>query len=117
MRRHVAAGCTGTACNPRISVSKLKTEAAVQSGETVMLAGLIDDQSEHKSNGLPGLSRIPIIGGLFGNQIVSKGRSETIILITPTIVRNAQEAADLTDEYSRRFRAMEPLQQPPSNRK
>ena len=114
---NVAAGCTGTACNPRISVSKLKTEAAVQSGETVMLAGLIDDQSEHKSNGLPGLSRIPIIGGLFGNQIVSKGRSETIILITPTIVRNAQEAADLTDEYSRRFRAMEPLQQPPSNRK
>ena len=114
---NVATNCEGTACNPRISVSKLRTEAAVQSGQTVMLAGLIDDQVEHRSNGIPGLSRIPVIGGLFGNQVVNKGRSETIILITPTIVRNPQEAADLTDEYSRRFRAMEPLQHPPSNRK
>ncbi|GAA4999376.1 type II secretion system protein GspD [Pseudoluteimonas lycopersici] len=114
---NVSTACVGTACNPRISVSKLKTEAAVQSGQTVMLAGLIDDQVEHGSSGLPGLSRIPIIGGLFGTQKSNKSRSETIILITPTIVRNAQEAADLTDEYSRRFRAMEPLQQPPSNRK
>jgi len=114
---NVAANCAGTACNPRISISKLKTEAAVQSGETVMLAGLIDDQVEHGSSGLPGLSRIPVIGGLFGTQKSNKTRTETIILITPTIVRNAQEAADLTDEYSRRFRAMEPLQHPPSNRR
>lgn len=37
------------------------------------------------------------------------GRREIIILITPTIVRNLQEARDLTDECSRKFRAMEPL--------
>jgi general secretion pathway protein D len=113
----VSTTCEGQACNPAINVSKLKTEAAVQSGQTVMLAGLIDDQVEHGSSGLPGLSRIPVIGGLFGTQKSSKVRSETIILITPTIVRDAQEAADLTDEYSRRFRAMEPLHQPASNRK
>ena len=81
------------------------------------LAGLIDDQVEHGSSGIPGLSRIPVIGGLFGTQHTNKSRTETIILITPTIVRNPQEAADLTDEYSRRFRAMEPLHQPASNRK
>jgi len=113
----VSTDCNGQACNPAINVSKLKTEAAVQSGQTVMLAGLIDDQVERGSSGLPGLSRIPVIGGLFGTQKSNKSRSETIILITPTIVRDAQEAADLTDEYSRRFRAMEPLQQPKSNRK
>ena len=113
----VSSPCTGQQCNPAINVSKLKTEAAVQSGQTVMLAGLIDDQVERGSSGIPGLSRIPVIGGLFGTQKSNKSRSETIILITPTIVRNAQEAADLTDEYSRRFRAMEPLQRPPSNRK
>ena len=114
-----ATNCTSTTspCNPPVNVSRLKTEAAVQSGQTVMLAGLIDDKVEHDSDGFPGLSRIPVIGGLFGTQHATKNRSETIILITPTIVRNAQEAADLTDEYSRRFRAMEPLQQPPSNRK
>ena len=113
----VSTSCNGQACNPAISISKLKTEAAVQSGQTVMLAGLIDDQLEHGSSGIPGLSRIPVIGGLFGTQHTNKSRTETIILITPTIVRNPQEAADLTDEYSRRFRAMEPLHQPASNRK
>ena len=109
-------GCTGT-CNPQVNVSRLKTEAVVPSGETVMLAGLIDDKVDRGSSGLPGLSRIPVIGGLFGTQHSNKRREETIILITPTIVRNGQEATNLTDEYSRRFRAMEPLQQPPSNRK
>ena len=104
----IVSGCTGT-CNPEVNVSRLKTEAVVPSGQTVMLAGLIDDQVEHGSSGLPGLSRIPVIGGLFGTQHSNKTRNETIILITPTIVHDAQEAIDLTDEYSRRFRAMEPL--------
>jgi general secretion pathway protein D len=115
----IPAGCTANSggCNPPVNISRLKTEAAVQSGQTVMLAGLIDDTVDRGSSGIPGLSRIPVIGGLFGNQHSNKSRSETIILITPTIVRNPREAADLTDEYSRRFRAMEPLHQPPSNRK
>src|SRR3546814_9797552 len=43
---------------------KLKTEAAIQSGDTVMLAGLIRDAVTRGSSGFPGLSRIPVIGGL-----------------------------------------------------
>jgi general secretion pathway protein D len=95
--------------NVRIDTRKLKTEAAVRSGDTVMLAGLIKDEVGRGSSGFPGLSRIPIIGGLFGQQKSSTGRSEVIILLTPVIIRNPQDARDLTDEYSRRFRAMEPL--------
>ena len=95
--------------NVRINTRKLKTEAAIQSGETVMLAGLISDSVGRGSSGIPGLSRIPIIGGLFGTQTSRNDRSEVIVLLTPTIIRNPQEARDLTDEYSRRFRAMEPL--------
>ncbi|WP_027080852.1 type II secretion system secretin GspD [Luteimonas mephitis] len=95
--------------NVRVDTRKLKTEAAVRSGDTVMLAGLIRDEVGRGSSGFPGLSRIPIIGGLFGQQKSSTGRSEVIILLTPVIIRSAEEAADLTDEYSRRFRAMEPL--------
>lgn len=102
--------------NVRIDTRKLKTEAAIQSGQTVMLAGLIRDETGHGSSGLPGLSRIPIIGGLFGRQTTSKGRSEVIVLLTPTIIRNPEEARELTDEYSRRFRAMEPLKPLPNKR-
>jgi len=95
--------------NVRINTRRLKTEAAIQSGETVMLAGLINDTSTKGSSGIPGLSRIPVIGGLFGTQSARTDRSEVIVLLTPTIIRNPQEAADLTDEYGRRFRALEPL--------
>jgi general secretion pathway protein D len=99
--------------NVRIDTRRLKTEAAVQSGDTVMLAGLISDGVERGASGFPGLSRIPVIGGLFGTQRSSKTRNEVIVLLTPTIVRDPQEARDLTDEYGRRFRAMEPLQRTP----
>lgn len=99
-------------CNPRISTKKLSTEAAVQSGDTIMLAGLITDTGTDGSSGIPGLSRIPVVGALFGQKSRTSRRSEVIVLLTPSIVRNGQEARTLTDEYSQRFRAMEPLNQP-----
>jgi general secretion pathway protein D len=102
--------------NVRIDSQKLKTQAAVQSGDTVMLAGLIKDGVNRGGSGLPGLSRIPIIGGLFGVQNSGTRREETIILITPTLIRNPQDARDLTDEYGRRFRALEPLNWTPKQR-
>lgn len=95
--------------NVRIDTRRLKTNAMVQSGETVLLAGLIQDSRTRGSSGFPGLSRIPVFGGLFGRQRTSDSRTETIVLLTPTLVRNPQEARDFTDEYGRRFRAMEPI--------
>lgn len=98
--------------NVRIDTRRLKTEAAVQAGDTVMLAGLIRDDVGRVSTGFPGLSRIPVLGGLFGRQSSRTERSEVIVLLTPTIVRNPQEARRLTDEYGSRFRALQPLQRP-----
>lgn len=95
--------------NVRIDTRRLKTNAIVQSGETVMLAGLIEDGIVRGASGLPGLSRIPVIGGLFGQQRSTTTRSEIIILLTPTLIRDPSAARDLTDEYGRRFRALEPL--------
>lgn len=98
--------------NVRIDTRRLKTEAAIQNGDTVLLAGLISDSVDQGSSGIPGLSKIPVIGALFGTKTAVTGRTETIVLITPTIVRNPQEARDLTDEYGQKFRALEPLHQP-----
>ena len=54
-----------------------------------------------------------MIGGLFGRQSSGQTRSEVIVLLTPTLVRDPNESRDLTDEYTRRFRAMEPLNRKP----
>lgn len=98
--------------NVRIDTRRLKTEAAIRNGDTVLLAGLISDSVDQGSSGIPGLSKIPVIGALFGTKTAVTGRTETIVLLTPTIVRNPQEARDLTDEYGQKFRALEPLHQP-----
>jgi general secretion pathway protein D len=88
---------------------KLHTEVVVRSGETIVLAGLIKTEQGKGSSGMPYLSRIPVLGGLFGAQNQSNNREEVIVLITPTIVRDPDEARRMTDEYSERFRALEPL--------
>ena len=99
--------------NVRIDTRRLKTEAAIQSGDTIMLAGLISDGVTRGSTGIPGLSRIPWIGGLFGTQSTKTERTEVIVLLTASIMRDAQEARNLTDEYGQKFRALEPLYRTP----
>ncbi|MCD9085937.1 type II secretion system secretin GspD [Stenotrophomonas sp. SY1] len=102
--------------NVRINTRRMKTEAAVSAGDTVMLAGLIEDSATKGSSGFPGLSRLPVIGGLFGKKTQNSRRSEVIVLLTPTIVRNPQEARNLTDEYGSKFRALDPLPQKKAGR-
>ncbi len=102
---------SGPVIGGNISVDnrKLHTEVAVQTGETVVLAGLIKTEQGKGSSGIPFLSRIPVVGGLFGSQNQSNNRSEVLVLITPTVVRDPAEARRLTDEYGERFRALDPL--------
>ena len=95
--------------NVPINKRSLITEAAIKSGETVMLAGLITEGTTTGSSGVPGLSRLPVVGGLFGTKSRTSDRSEVIILVTPRVIRDPAEARKLTDEYGERFRALDPI--------
>jgi len=95
--------------NVRINNRRLKTSAIINSGDTVLLAGLIQEGMNRGSSGLPGLSRIPVLGGLFGQQTRRDERSEVIVLLTPTLVTDPAHARQVTDEYGQRFRALQPL--------
>jgi general secretion pathway protein D len=100
---------SAVAGNVPVDTSKLATEAVVQDGETVMLAGLIRTENGTDSAGLPFLSRLPVVGALFGQQGRTDNRSEYVVLITPTVIRNPLEARRLTDDYGKQFKALEPL--------
>lgn len=95
--------------NATIEKRKLKTEVAVQSGQTVLLGGLIRELGGHGRSGVPGLSRIPLLGHLFSNRWDNNQRTETIVLITPRVIASAEDARHVADNYRRRFRALEPL--------
>lgn len=95
--------------NISVDTNKLHTEVGVQSGETIVLAGLIKTEQGKGSSGIPYLSRIPVIGGLFGAQNQTNNRQEVLVLITPTVIRDPAEARRMTDEYGERFRGLDPL--------
>ena len=100
-----------TADSPNVPVDNrsIETEVAVQSGQTLVLGGLIKSSDIRSHGGVPGLSRLPLIGGLFGEKKSSLTREELLVLITPRVIRDAAESRRLTEEYARRFRGMEPL--------
>ena len=102
----------GAGGNPNVNTSTVTTEALVRDGETVMLAGLIRQSDGDSSSGVPGLARLPVVGGLFGTQGRSQSRSEVVLLITPRVVRTPQQTRTLTDDYIQRFQGMAPLQAP-----
>jgi general secretion pathway protein D len=94
------AGATTSAdVNPRISTRSIATQVAVQSGETVLLGGLIRQDDIDTASRVPYLGRIPGLGWLFGATSRSKGRTELIVLITPRVVSNNSEARQVTDQY------------------
>jgi general secretion pathway protein D len=97
--------------NPSISQRALSTQVAVQSGQTVLLGGLIQQDEGITNTGIPGLNRIPIIGRLFGSTNRNRDRTELIVLITPRIIRSSDEAKQVTDEYQTKFESLAPLRQ------
>ena len=95
--------------SPTIRQRKITSSIAVQSGQTVALGGLIEEKENKTSTGIPFLSRIPILGALFGSKSDTNERTELLILITPRVIRNQREARVVTEELRKRVRALIPL--------
>ena len=102
-----SAGVVSGGGNPPITTRKAQTTINVGSGETTVLAGLIGTDSGSGTQGLPLLSKIPLIGGLFGSQSYRNKRTELVILITPTVITNSDEAAAFTNELRSKMPALE----------
>ena len=64
------------------------TTLSSMNGETQMLAGLIKEDDNNMDSGVPFLSKIPLLGRLFGSKEENKKRTEVVLLITPTIERS-----------------------------
>jgi general secretion pathway protein D len=95
--------------NPPINTRKAQTTVNVGSGETMVLAGLIQNDRGSGTSGVPLLSKIPLIGGLFGAQTFRNNRTELVVLITPTVVSNSDEARAVTDELRKKLPSLEHL--------
>jgi general secretion pathway protein D len=92
-----------------IDKRELNTQIAVQSGQTVLLGGLIQQDEGKTDTGIPGLNRIPVIGRLFGTTSRHRNRTELIVLITPRVITSSSDAQAVTEEYASKFESLAPL--------
>lgn len=81
----------------------------MQSGETIFLGGLISEQSNRGRSGVPYLGRIPVLGSLFGSTNKNLSRSETIVMITPTVIESSTDLRAVSDDISREFKKVPPI--------
>lgn len=95
--------------NPRISTRSVSTQVAVQSGQTVLLGGLIKQDNSDTVSAVPYLGRVPGLRWLFGNTSKSKNRTELIVLITPRVVTSNSQARQVTDDYRQQLQLIKPL--------
>ena len=96
--------------SPTIRQRQISSTVAVQSGETIALGGLIRESSSRSNVGLPFLKGIPVIGALFGKTSDDTTRTELLVLITPRVISNQDEARAVTNELRRRLRSIIPLE-------
>lgn len=96
----------------------IESSVAVQSGETIVLGGLIRESRSSQQSGLPLLHRLPVVGNLFGSTALSTRRTELIVLLTPRVAEDTREATAITDEFRSRMRGLGEMQEelhvPPS---
>jgi len=108
----VASG-SGSTLTPTVSQRKVKSAVAVASGQTVLLAGLIQERSEFDRAGIPVLDQIPKLGDLFSHQTRAITRTELIIFIRPQVIRDSVDAHFVAEELRTKLRGT--IESVPSN--
>ena len=98
-----------TSGNPPINNKSVTSQVAVQSGQTIFLGGLIAEQTSKGRTGVPYLNRIPGIGALFGSRTTSTVRSETIVMITPTVIESTADLRVVSDDIRVEFMKIPPI--------
>lgn len=94
---------TGVNTSPTFSTRKLQTKLSLKNGSTVLLGGLISSTKSDGNAGIPLLKDIPLLGHVFRTDTVKSDRTELIILITPYIIADDNDAVAVTDAFRKQL--------------
>ena len=84
--------------SPTINIRSVDTQVTVRNGQTIAIGGIISETRGNSRNRVPLLGSIPGLGLLFGTTSRKSDRTELIALITPRVIEDIEQAADLTEE-------------------
>lgn len=82
---------------PALSTRKVDTEVELESGQSFIIAGLLDNTTSENLSKIPGLSNIPVLGKLFQSRGRSKKNTELLVIVTPELVRPIPAGQQVTD--------------------
>lgn len=89
-----------------------KTSVVVKDKDTVVIGGLIQDQDQETINKIPFLGDIPLLGWLFKTKSTLRQKTNLMIVLTPRIIRGAEEMAEVTDFQKDKFGEAVQMDQP-----
>ncbi len=84
---------------PFFNKTTAKTILSILEGQTIVIGGLIETQRKRNKGGIPLLSKIPILGGLFGFHDFEDKKRELVLLMTPHIITDHIQSKAVTDEF------------------
>jgi general secretion pathway protein D len=92
--------------SPTFQQRRLNSTVSVKNGETILLGGLIQQNDNRESQGIPILHDLPGIGPLFGTHTNGAGRTELIMLMTPHVISNESDSRNLTSNIEQQFQTV-----------
>ena len=92
---------------PYFNKNTAKTTISVLEGQTIVIGGLIEDTKKRNKNGVPLLSKIPILGALFGTHDLQDKKRELVLLMTPHIITDYIQSKTVTDEFRDKVEGIE----------
>jgi general secretion pathway protein D len=93
---------------PVISTRSVDTKLLIRDGQTIVLGGLTDREHETSQGGVPLLSSIPLLGGLFGHVEHQTTRTELFLFLTPHILVDDEDVNTISKPYEQRARKAKP---------
>jgi pilus assembly protein CpaC len=72
---------------PGTSTRRVQTEVELESGQSFVIAGLLDNSTTESLSKVPGIGNIPLLGKLFQSRSISRTNSELLVIVTPELVR------------------------------
>jgi Flp pilus assembly secretin CpaC len=86
---------------PEKDTTQVTTNLIIKSCQTIVIGGLIEEQQQKSIQQVPFFGSLPLFGRLFRDETTSIARTEIIVLITPRIIDDDQEAANASEEFER----------------
>ncbi|HWP24140.1 MAG TPA: SPOR domain-containing protein [Candidatus Binatia bacterium] len=86
---------------PAFNTRQAETNAVVQDGDSLVIGGIIADNRSRSRTGIPYLMDIPVIGRFFGSTSDTFERTELIMVITPHVIRNRDQAQQVTEDFKK----------------